>query len=136
MSAPQAADAPARIWQRIEGGLICAAGLWLYAGAEAVLPIWGAMLLFFAPDLSCAGYLFGRRAGAFCYNLVHLYAAGVVTLALAHLWQSPLLWEVAALWLAHCGFDRLLGYGLKSTQGFEFTHLGRIGQAREPRSDA
>ncbi|MCG7622916.1 DUF4260 domain-containing protein [Epibacterium sp. Ofav1-8] len=118
-------------WQKAEGAVICAAGLWLYAGAEAVLPIWGAVLVFFAPDLSFLGYLFGRRVGAICYNLVHVYAAAIVTLVLAHLWQAPLGWELGALWLAHCGLDRMLGYGLKTPQGFEFTHLGRIGRARQ-----
>ncbi|MEF9606012.1 DUF4260 family protein, partial [Paracoccus sp. PXZ] len=32
------------------------------------------------------------------------------------------------LWLAHVGFDRVLGYGLKLPSGFRDTHLGRIGR--------
>ena len=36
---------------------------------------------------------------------------------------------VALIWLAHCGIDRALGYGLKYQAGFGFTHLGRIGRA-------
>jgi len=128
MGAP---EQPVIRWQKAEGAVICAVGIWLYAGAETVLPVWAAVLLFFAPDLSFFGYLLGRRIGAVCYNLVHVYALGVVTLALGQLWQLPLAWELGALWLAHCGFDRMLGYGLKSSQGFEFTHLGRIGRARD-----
>lgn len=31
------------------------------------------------------------------------------------------------LWVAHAGFDRMLGYGLKSPEGFTVTHLGTIG---------
>jgi hypothetical protein len=31
------------------------------------------------------------------------------------------------IWLAHIGIDRALGYGLKYSSGFPFTHLGRIG---------
>jgi hypothetical protein len=27
-------------------------------------------------------------------------------------------------WLAHIGFDRSLGYGLKYSSGFKHTHLG------------
>ncbi|NKX38157.1 DUF4260 domain-containing protein [Tritonibacter mobilis] len=132
-------DAPTPLavtWQKAEGAVICAAGLWLYAGAETMLPIWAAVLLFFTPDLSFLAYLFGRRVGAVCYNMVHLYAAGIVTLALGHLWQAPLLWELGALWLAHCGLDRMLGYGLKSPQGFEFTHLGRIGRVRHEKTQS
>jgi hypothetical protein len=30
--------------------------------------------------------------------------------------------------LAHVGFDRLLGYGLKYPLGFGYTHLGRGGK--------
>jgi hypothetical protein len=29
---------------------------------------------------------------------------------------------------AHIGIDRALGYGLKYSTGFGFTHLGRIGK--------
>lgn len=38
---------------------------------------------------------------------------------------------VALIWLAHIGFDRALGYGLKYDTGFSFTHLGRIGKAAQ-----
>jgi hypothetical protein len=43
---------------------------------------------------------------------------------------EPLVLSLALIWLAHIGIDRALGYGLKYTAGFGFTHLGRIGQAR------
>jgi hypothetical protein len=42
---------------------------------------------------------------------------------------SPLVLSIAMIWLAHIGFDRTLGYGLKYSAGFGFTHLGRIGSA-------
>ena len=35
---------------------------------------------------------------------------------------------IAMIWLAHIGFDRALGYGLKYASGFGFTLLGRIGK--------
>ena len=41
---------------------------------------------------------------------------------------SPLVLSIAMIWLAHIGFDRALGYGLKYAAGFGFTHLGRIGK--------
>ena len=44
----------------------------------------------------------------------------------------PLTLSIAMVWLAHIGIDRALGYGLKYSAGFNFTHLGRIGR----RSDA
>jgi hypothetical protein len=66
--------------------------------------------------------------GAFCYNAVHIYAFGAASLAIGLMMPTPLLVVLGALWLAHSGFDRMLGYGLKSPDGFSFTHLGRIGK--------
>jgi len=40
-----------------------------------------------------------------------------------------LLLSIAIIWLAHIGIDRALGFGLKYSLGFGFTHLGRIGKA-------
>jgi hypothetical protein len=37
---------------------------------------------------------------------------------------------MALTWLAHIGFDRALGFGLKSPRGFAHTHLGLIGRRR------
>jgi hypothetical protein len=34
---------------------------------------------------------------------------------------------IAIIWLAHIGMDRVVGYGLKYSAGFGFTHLGRVG---------
>jgi hypothetical protein len=36
--------------------------------------------------------------------------------------------DIALIWLAHVGFDRALGYGLKYATAFGDTHLGRIGK--------
>jgi hypothetical protein len=49
-----------------------------------------------------------------------------MTLGYALAW--PLALSIAIIWLAHIGFDRALGYGLKYSDGFGFTHLGRIGR--------
>jgi hypothetical protein len=116
------------IWQRIEAGVLFALGVGLMLQAGSVFPLWLAVVLFFAPDLSFAGYLGGPRVGAFCYNLVHQYALGAGLLLLGYWLALPLLVALGGLWLAHSGFDRLLGYGLKSTRGFTDTHLGRIGR--------
>jgi hypothetical protein len=89
---------------------------------------WAALVTFFAPDLSILGYVLGPRVGANCYNTVHLYAFGAALLAAGLIGSIPHLAAIGALWLAHAGFDRMLGYGLKSPQGFTFTHLGIIGR--------
>lgn len=116
-------------WQRFEGALILAASLWLLTLLPgATLPLWALALLFFAPDLAFAAYLAGPRAGAALYNLLHLYALGLGLLTLGLALPQPLLVTLGALWLGHAGFDRMLGYGLKSATGFHDTHLGRIGR--------
>ena len=64
----------------------------------------------------------------------NLYEAGALHLAYTDLDRAivglaaPLTLSIAMIWLAHIGFDRALGYGLKYATGFGFTHLGRIGR--------
>ncbi len=117
------------VWQRVEGGLVFIAALALYGQMAPALPWWGALLVFFAPDLSFFAYGAGARIGAWVYNLAHVYALGVGPMALGGLLGLPLLSALGALWLAHSGFDRMLGYGLKAKTGFKDTHLGRLGKA-------
>jgi hypothetical protein len=90
---------------------------------------WGKFGIFFlAPDLSFLGYLAGPRTGAIAYNMVHSYI-GVIACGIAGvLLPSPALLGAAIIWCAHIGFDRALGYGLKYSTGFGFTHLGVIGK--------
>ncbi|AHJ97372.1 DUF4260 domain-containing protein [Hymenobacter swuensis] len=89
---------------------------------------WWLPALFLVPDLSMLGYLAGPRAGAFSYNLLHHKAlALLVGLAGWLLGQPPLLLAGSVL-LFHSAFDRLLGYGLKHSTGFQHTHLGYVGQ--------
>ncbi len=35
---------------------------------------------------------------------------------------------LSLIWMAHIGFDRALGYGLKYADGFRHTPLGMIGK--------
>ncbi|MFC0282891.1 DUF4260 family protein [Camelimonas abortus] len=116
------------LWQRAEGALLFAAALALFWLTGPAIPWWAALAAFFAPDLSFAAYLAGARAGAFAYNLVHVYALGGVVYAAGAALASPETAAVGALLLGHSGFDRMLGYGLKTHAGFRFTHLGRIGR--------
>ncbi len=117
-------------WQRAEGAVLFIAAIALYLQAGAGIPWWAAVLLFFAPDLSFAAYVAGPKPGAAGYNLVHLYAGGAALLALGLIAALPLCAALGALWLAHCGLDRMLDYGLKSPEGFGQTHLGPIGKPR------
>ena len=89
---------------------------------------WVYALLFFLPDLSFAAYLAGPRFGALVYNAAHSYLAPMAMMTGGFATASPLVLSIAMIWLAHIGFDRMLGYGLKYAAGFGFTHLGRIGK--------
>jgi hypothetical protein len=112
-----------RGWLRVEGLAILAAAVLGYGsgGHSWVLFV----VLFLAPDLSFAGYISGRRAGAEVYNIFHSYIAPVMLGC--GLWIFGRSIAIPLIWAAHIGFDRLLGYGLKYPSGFKFTHLGRLG---------
>lgn len=115
------------IWQRIEGGLVFVAASILFFFLGDGFVWWVALAAFFVPDVSFAAYALGSRIGAIGYNIVHVYAFGAVPLTLGMAIDSATITQLGALWLAHSGFDRMLGYGLKSKRGFKITHLGRIG---------
>src|SRR5699024_9592674 len=92
---------------------------------------WGIFaLFFFAPDLSFLGYLAGPTAGAVSYNFAHSFIGALVVLATGIFLAAPAAVSAGIIWAAHIGFDRALGYGLKYSAGFGFTHVGRIGRAR------
>jgi Domain of unknown function (DUF4260) len=111
---------------RLEDFAAFAAAFALYAHAGFSWPAFA--LAFLAPDLSFIAYLAGPRAGAFGYNLAHTYTCAFA-LALGGLFAGlPSLTAYGLIWIAHVGFDRALGYGLKYSTGFGDTHLGRIGR--------
>lgn len=112
---------------RIEGFSVLAAAAVGYAGLGRGW--WLFALLFFSPDLSMAGYLLGRKAGAVTYNILHNYAGPLALLLVGSFWPTSPMLAIALIWAAHIGFDRALGYGLKYADGFGFTHLGPIGAA-------
>ena len=118
----------ARLWLRLEAaGLLCAA-LALYAAYGLG---WGVFALgFFAPDLAMLGYLAGPRVGALAYNLAHTTLGPLALTGLGWAAESRGLVAAGLIWAAHVGADRMLGYGLKSPEGFGITHLGRIGRPK------
>jgi hypothetical protein len=119
------AGAQVRCILRLEGLAAFAAGVTAFAWLGGNW--WLFALQFLLPDLGMLGYLRGPKAGALTYNLTHTHAGPAVLAAVA--WAAaPALLPVAAVWFAHIGFDRALGYGLK-LQTFGRTHLGRIGRS-------
>jgi hypothetical protein len=89
--------------------------------------VWAFLVFLLAPDVSLAGYLAGPRVGAVTYNLAHTYAFPVALAAGCLLAGEPgLPVQIALIWAAHIGIDRVLGLGLKYPTAFKDTHLGRI----------
>ena len=114
-------------------------GLTLFAGMTLLYGFWGGpwwvyAVLFLAPDISFLGYLAGPKVGAIAYNAVHSYIVPMALMTAGFGFAPPLLLTIAMIWLAHIGFDRALGYGLKYSAGFGFTHLGRIGREARRRA--
>ena len=119
------AGAP-RLILRLEGAawlIVAAFFYWRLGGSWLVFAI-----LFLAPDLSFLAYGLSPRVGAIAYNAVHTTLGPPALLALAAWLGSTLGEDVALIWLAHVGFDRALGYGLKYATAFGDTHLGRLGK--------
>jgi len=83
-------------------------------------------VLFLAPDLFMLGYLANKKVGALIYNLGHTYTSPVLMFSI--LWfcgQISDFW-LPLIWVAHIGWDRLIGYGLKYETAFKDTHLQRV----------
>jgi hypothetical protein len=120
----------------VDGGvrrLLRIEGLALLAGATALYWRVGGdwkqfAVLFLAPDLSFAGYVAGPRIGAAAYNIMHSTVLPLLLAAAGVALDMTIAVQIALIWLAHVGFDRALGYGLKYASGFGFTHLGHIGR--------
>ncbi len=113
----------------------------LAVGAAAILIYFRAgfswqefALLILVPDLSMLGYLAGPRVGAFCYNAAHSYVGPALLAAVGMATGNLLAMPIALIWVAHIGFDRMLGFGLKYGAGFGYTHLGLVGRAARERA--
>lgn len=111
---------------RLEGLAAFAAALAFYAHGGFSWTVFA--ILFLAPDLSMVAYLVGPRAGAFGYNLMHTYSLALGLALAGFFGGAPVATALGLIWIAHIGFDRALGYGLKYGTGFGHTHLGRTGK--------
>lgn len=83
-------------------------------------------ILFLLPDISMIGYAFNRNLGSTIYNLGHTHSSVGLLAAIGYFLATPTLYAAALIWLAHIGFDRALGYGLKYPNSFKDTHLSRL----------
>jgi hypothetical protein len=118
--------APVLTLLRLEG--LAAAALAAVFYAQTGASWWWFAALWLAPDLSMLGYLIGSDIGARIYNAIHSYITPATLAVCGILLHSPTLLPIALIWMNHIGVDRLLGYGLKYTAGFGWTHLGKMGR--------
>jgi hypothetical protein len=105
--------------------LACIYAVYLTGG-----PWWVYLLMALGPDISMLGYLGGNRAGAYVYNIFHSKAVAVCVLFAGWIAGIPALLTGGIIMYGHSSMDRMFGYGLKTTEGFKFTHLGIIGKQK------
>ncbi len=84
------------------------------------------LILFIGPDISMLGYLAGDKTGALCYNLFHHKGIAIVFFIAGLLIPHFLMQVIGIVLFGHSYMDRMFGYGLKTTEGFKYTHLGII----------
>ena len=109
-----------------EGAML---GLCVYALTLFHASWWVYVLLVIGPDISCIGYTAGNRVGAACYNLFHHKGIAIAIFVAGFILGNEWLQIAGIILFGHSSMDRMLGYGLKLSEGFKFTHLGMIGKS-------
>lgn len=89
---------------------------------------WWFPLLILLPDISMLGYLKNPKTGALLYNFFHHQALALLVLCLGWQTGNDSLYLAGIILLGHSSMDRIFGYGLKYSDAFNHTHLGRIGK--------
>ncbi len=121
---------------RLEGLFVFLISIFFYTHLGFSWQTFG--LLIFVPDISMLFYLFSPKYGSYAYNIAHTYTLPLILVLLSFsleyfipAWQQQQTYALTLIWIAHIGFDRLLGYGLKYPTAFSHTHLGFIGQKKD-----
>jgi hypothetical protein len=105
----------------LEGAAVFALSLLAYHWSHGSWLLF--VLLFLVPDLSMIGYIVNVRLGAITYNAVHTYVGALALAGYSFKAGHEMLLTLSLIWIAHIGFDRMLGYGLKYPTRFKDTHL-------------
>jgi len=71
--------------------------------------------------------MLNNKAGAFLYNLFHHQLLAVAVWVVGFFLDEPYVQMAGLILLGHSSLDRVMGYGLKTVQGFKYTHLGVVG---------
>lgn len=113
-----------RLLLHMEGFAVLSGAVALYAYHGYSWLAFGVLLL--APDVALAVYALNASAGTVLYNLLHSYTLPLLLAVLSVVLGAEGGLQVALIWSAHIGMDRMLGYGLKYPTGFNDTHLSRV----------
>jgi len=89
---------------------------------------WWFPALILLPDLSMIGYVVNSKTGAASYNFVHHKGLGIVVGMLGFIYGQEVLVLAGVILFGHSAMDRMFGYGLKYSDDFKNTHLGKIGK--------
>ena len=87
---------------------------------------WWFLVLILTPDIGMIGYAFGNKAGAVIYNLFHHKAIALTVYVFGLYQQNETIQLIGIILFGHSSMDRMMGYGLKTYEGFKFTHLGKL----------
>ncbi|WP_372949861.1 DUF4260 domain-containing protein [Mariniphaga sp.] len=91
---------------------------------------WVFLVFLLVPDLSMLGYLFGTKAGAWLYNVFHFRTLAIAVGIIGYFISVPEVMLIGILLFGHSSMDRIFGYGLKYSDDFKNTHLGKIGEGK------
>ena len=87
---------------------------------------WTFWLFLLLPDISIAGYLINKKLGAHIYNFAHHQGVAIVIIVVGGYFDENHIQAIGLVLLAHSAMDRVFGFGLKYTDSFKNTHLGRL----------
>lgn len=100
-------------------------GIFLFSQLEYAW--WWFLVLLLTPDIGAIGYLINNKIGAFTYNIFHHKGIAIFVGLAGFYFNSSLLILIGVILFSHTSLDRIFGYGLKYSDNFKNTHLGRIG---------
>ncbi len=83
-------------------------------------------ILFLSPDIFMISYLFGNKVGAISYNFIHSYILTIGLALIGYFFKIEWCIMLGLIFTAHAALDRFLGFGLKTFEGFKFTHLNKL----------
>lgn len=113
---------------QVEGLAVLAASVGLYQQISGDWKLFAILIL--VPDVTFLGYLFGPRIGALAYNTAHAMIGPLLLAGWGMAAGQHVALAVSLIWMAHIGFDRAIGAGLKYATGFGDTHINHKGRLK------